>query len=134
MFTIELKDLKVIIPIIIVIIGAIFSAGMFMQDKFICVDRVHDAIVKCDTDKNKAISELEIADKYISYLEADSNFNKNQTYQNYQLSADKKIDLQKNLKKYSFNPNTMLNKFDKLKEMKSEVDTKISAEVKAVKK
>ena len=118
MFTISLKDLKIIIPIIIAIIGAVFSAGMFMQSKFICVDAIRDATVACNDDLKEKNGELKIAEKYISYLEADSNFNKNQTYKNQQLSNDKKIQLQTHMQKY--NVKSFVEKYSQLKQIQTE--------------
>ena len=124
MFTIQLKDLKLIIPIIFIIIGGIFSAGMFMQDRFVCVDKAHDATEACNTDLKETQGELKLAEKYIAYLEADSNFYKTQTTQNFQASNDRKIQLQKQLSAYpKIKKKTIIDRFSQLKQI--QLDTAV---------
>lgn len=136
MFTIDFKDLKVIVSLL-TIVGLIFSAGMFMQTKFVCVGTVRDATSKCESETDKCEidlkenqNELKLAEKYITYLEADSNFNKIQTTQNFQTSSNTKLQLQKQLQIYpKTKKKTVIDRFSQLKQMQTEVQSENAIEM-----
>ncbi len=119
---VEVKDLKLIIPVVVMIIGSSFSAGVFIQDKFIGADRVRDAVETCNTDLKETASELKLAEKYIIYLEADSQFYRMQTIENYNLSNEKKLQLEKQLSTYSkkTKKKSLIDRFSQLKTMQNE--------------
>jgi hypothetical protein len=122
-----LKDLITIIPTI----GIVFMAGVATQYKFIGADMIHDAVETCSADLKEAIGELRLAERYITYLEADSQFNKSQTMQNFQASNDKKMQLQKQLLTYpkKTKKKTLIDKFSQLKQMQTDSAAVIPADI-----
>jgi hypothetical protein len=123
-----LKDLITIIPTI----GIIFMAGVFMQDRFIGADRIRDAVETCSADLKEATGELKLAEKYIDYLEADSQFNRMQTIQSYQASNDRKMQLQKQLSTYpkKTKKKTIIDKFSQLKQIQTDSAAAIDMRIK----